>query len=152
MLNKFKHEICTSAYKEYEKVVCFCYDNDVFEFNQNPPINRALMKNDFISAGANKVIEIIANRTIEDFFLFDIEGIKKYLNLPKSYKTTFKSNGLETIKKMFNDANRVYFKGEKVIGLVKSLNKKLILESICSQIFILCNELGYKCNRDKCKK
>ena len=53
---------------------------------------------------------------------------------------------------MFEDANRVYFKGERVEGLVKSLNKKLILSNICSQIHILCKELGYKCNCEKCKK
>lgn len=50
---------------------------------------------------------------------------------------------------MFEDANRVYFKGERVEGLVKLLNKKLILSNICSQIHILCKELGYKCNSRK---
>lgn len=44
MLGKFKNEVCCSKYNDYEKVVCFCYDNDVFEFNQNPPINRPKMK------------------------------------------------------------------------------------------------------------
>lgn len=107
------------------------------------------MKKDFKNAGADKLIEIIADKTIEDFFLYDIDGIKNYLNLGKSYKVSFKNNGLETIKKMFEDANRVYFKGERVEGLVKSLNKKLILSNICSQIHILCKELGYKCNSRK---
>lgn len=149
MLGKFKSDICCSKYNDYEKVVCFCYDYDVFEFNQNPPIDRAKMKKDFKNAGADKLIEIIADKTIEGFFLYDIDGIKNYLNLGKSYKVSFKNNGLETIKKMFEDANRVYFKGERVEGLVKSLNKKFILSNICSQIHILCKELGYKCNSRK---
>lgn len=151
MLGKFKNEVCCSKYNDYEKVVCFCYDNDVFEFNQNPPINRPKMKKEFLAAGADKIIEIVAKSTIEDFFLYDTEGVKKYLKLPKTYKVTKKKNGLETLKKMFEDANRVYFKGEKVEGLVKALDKKLILSKICSQIHILCAELGYKCNCDKCK-
>lgn len=151
MLGKFKKEVCCPKYDDYEKVVCFCYDNDVFEFNQNPPINRSKMKNEFIKAGADKIIEIVAKSTIEDFFLYDIEGVKKYLKLSKTYKVTKRKNGLETLKEMFKDANRVYFKGEKVEGLVKALNKKLILSKICPQIHILCKEFGYKCNRDKCK-
>ena len=58
------------------------------------------MKKDFKNAGADKLIEIIADKTIEDFFLYDIDGIKNYLNLGKSYKVSFKNNGLEVIKKM----------------------------------------------------
>ena len=50
MLGKFKNEVCCSKYNDYEKVVCFCYDNDVFEFNQNPPINRPKMKKEFLAA------------------------------------------------------------------------------------------------------
>lgn len=151
MLSKFKKEVCCPKYNGYEKVVCFCYDYDVFEFNQNPPINREKMKKDFKTAGANKIIEIVANSTIEDFLLYDTEGVKKYLKLPKTYKVSQKKNGLKTIKKMFEDANRVYFKGEKVEGLVKSLNKTRILSNICPKIQVLCKELGYKCNCNKCK-
>ena len=85
MLGKFKMEICCLKYKDYEKVVCFCYDNDVFELNQNPPINRPLMRKEFKA----------------------------------------------------EDANRVCFKGEKVEGLIKALDKKLILSKICPQIHVL---------------
>lgn len=152
MLNKFKTQICCQKYNKYEKVVCFCYDYDVFEFDKNPPINRTKMREDFETAGADKIIEIIAKRTIEDFFLYDVNGVKKYLKLPKTYKVPKGKSGLETINKMFNDANKVYFKGEKVEGLVKMLDKKLILENICTQIHTLCVELGYDCNCDKCGK
>ena len=109
------------------------------------------MKKEILAAGADKIIEIVAKSTIEDFFLYGTESVKKYLKLPKTYKVTKKKNGLETLKKMFEEANRVYFKGENVEGLVKTLDKKLILSKICSQIHILCAELGYKCNCDKCK-
>lgn len=151
MLGKFKNEIC-SKYNGYEKVICFCYDYDVFEFNQNPPINRAKMKKDFKIVGADKIIEVVAENTIEDFFLYDLEGIKKYLKLPKAYKISIKKLGLETIKKMFEDANRIYFKGESVEGLVKELDKKLILSKICFKIQILRDELGCKCSYKKCKE
>lgn len=39
---------------------------------------------------------------IEDFFLLDIEGIKKYLKLPKKYKIPNKT-GLELLKQIFRD-------------------------------------------------
>lgn len=151
MLGKFKKEICCSKYSNYEKVVCFCYDNDVFEFNQNPPINREKMKYDFLNAGADKIIEIIAINTIEDFFLYDIEGIKKFLKLPDTYKIPKNKKGLDVINKMFLDADRVYFKGERAEGLIKCLNKKLILSKICDQLHDLCKELGCDCNCNKCK-
>lgn len=152
MLGKFKNEICCSKYGGYEKVVCFCYDYDVFEFNANPPINRKKMKKDFIDAGADKIIEIVAKSSIEDFFLYDPEGIKKYLKLEKTYKVPRCKNGLETIEKMFKDANRIYYKGDKVEGLVNVLNKRKILSKICAQLHPLCKELGCKCNCDKCKE
>ena len=87
MLSKFKFELCEDKeYGNYEKIVCFCYDKDVFKQNNtNPPINRTKMKEYFEKYGANKIIEIIADNMIEDFFLLDIEGIKKYLKVKKNY-------------------------------------------------------------------
>lgn len=147
--NKFKY-MYQNQYKDYDIIVCLCYDKDVFYYNQKPPIDRDKLKNDLLKFGATKVIQVAADKSIEDFFLIDIEGIKKYLRLPRNYKFPKKS-GLELIKQMFKDANKTYFKGERVAGLIDQLNINLILSKICNQLVSLCHELGYSCNGDKCK-
>lgn len=147
----FKNRFCIPEYDDYEKVVCLCYDLDVFSFNNKPPVDRVKMKKDLYQVGADKVINILANKMIEDFFLLDIEGIKKYLKLPKKYKIPNKT-GLELLKQIFRDKDRLYIKGEKVEGLVDCLNIEKILNIICKDIKPLCDELGYKCNGNKCKR
>lgn len=107
------------------------------------------MINDFYEAGADKIIEIIADDCIECFFLKDIEGVKKFLKLGAKYKVPNKK-GLDLIKQMFKDGNRIYYKVAKVEGLVKALNINLILAQICYQISQLCDEFGYNCQRNKC--
>lgn len=151
MLSKFKFELCEDKeYGNYEKIVCFCYDKDVFKQNNtNPPINRTKMKEDFEKYGANKIIEIIADNMIEDFFLLDIEGIKKYLKVKKNYKNSSKKS-LELLKQIFKDGSRVYSKGTKATGLISSLDMPFILVKICSQIKPLCDELGFNCDGTKC--
>ena len=153
ILAKFNFEICQSEkYKNSEKVVCLCYDLDVFKVNKkNPPIDREKLKKQLYNYGADKVIEIIADDMIEDFFLFDIEGIKKYLNLKKKYKLPKKREGLELLKKMFKDGNKIYSKGDKAAGLIDSLDFDLILSHICDQVSKLCDELGYNCKKNTCK-
>lgn len=152
MFSKFKKEYCIDEYVEYEKIVCFCYDNDVFKRKkENPPIDRKKMESDFKQAGADRIINIIADDMIEDFFLYDIVGIKKYLKLKKSYRKTNKKS-LELLQQMFKDSNKIYTKGVKVEGLVDALNIELILLNICCQIKPLCIELGCSCDGTKCKK
>ena len=152
MLGKFKHLVSgNDKFCNYAKIVCFCYDLDVFKNNiNNPPINRERMKKDFYDAGADKIIEIIADDCIENFFTKDIEGIKKFLNLGKRYKVPNKK-GLELIKQMFKDGKKIYHKGTRVEGLVDSLNINLILAQICPQVSKLCDEFGYNCQRNMCK-
>ena len=149
MLSRFEKDICTE-FADWEKVVCFCYDSDVFEMSTNPPIDREKVKRDFLKAGASDIIEIVAERSIEDFFLYDIEGVKRYLGLPSNYKVP-NDTGIKVLEKMFKDKNRIYYKGERVEGLVKKLDIKLIFSKICHKLSKLCLQLGCKCNGEKCK-
>lgn len=149
--NKFKNKFATVEFANYEKIVCLCYDLDVFSLEQKPPVDRDKLENDLKAIGVDQVIHIKADKTIEDFFLIDIEGIKRFLRLPRRYKLPNKS-GLELLKQMFKDASKTYFKGERVSGLVDALDICLILTKICKQLSVLCNELGYKCSGDKCKR
>lgn len=152
MLGKFTKEICgNNKYSSYDKFVCLCYDLDVFkQTQQNPPIDRVVMRQDFEKAGAKKIIEIIADDMIEDFFLMDTEGLKDFLKLKKRYKIPAGYKSLGLIKKIFKDGNRIYSKGTKVEGLVNSLNIELIMKNICTQLQPLCSELTKGCSGDKC--
>jgi hypothetical protein len=149
MLSKFKNNYCTKEYDNYERVVCLCYDLDVFKYSQKPPVNRKELEKALLKVGAHKVIKIEANNTIEDFFLYDYEGIKRYLKLSKNYKIPNLS-GLPLLEKMFKDGHKIYTKGEKVEGLINQLNLEKILSHICNQLKPLCDELGYGCDGKKC--
>ena len=128
LLSKFKKEII-SEYKEYRIIVYLCYDTDVFVDSVNPPIDR------------NKIeVNIKADKCIEDVFLYDIEGICKFLKI-KTVKSVSGKNGVEKMKKLFERANRVYQKGYSCEGLVKKLNIDLIEEKIEKQLLPLLNEI-----------
>jgi hypothetical protein len=149
--NTFKNKIAKD-YPNHEKIVFLCYDVDVFDYSMKPPIDRKNVIKLLKTLGAKKVYQLKADKTIEDFFIMDIDGIKNFLGLGKKYNPKQNKNGLETIKKMFKDANRTYFKGEKIEGLVSSLDLNLVMSQICEQLSSLCQEIGYNCNKDKCKR
>lgn len=93
---------CTAEYQDYEKIICLCYDYDVFrdEHGPKPPINREKVESQLHQLGADKIIKIIANPCIEDFFLIDLESIRKYLRLPES-KVPKNRQSLELLKSMY---------------------------------------------------
>lgn len=150
LLSKFKTEIMAHHLKD-EVIVFLCYDNDAFEYGFHPPVDRKKLEEDLYKAGATKVNHIVAKRNIEDWFMIDEQGILKYLRLNKNTKING-SNGLEKIKYLFKCANRVYQKGSKVDGLVDSLDMNLICSKICSEISVLCIELGLLCEKQSMSK
>ena len=150
LLAKFQKEIMAN-YPNDEKIVFLCYDNDVFEYGVHPPIDRKKLERSLYEAGASKVVHLVAKRTIEDWFMFDEQGVLKYLKLNKKTKINGQ-NGLDKVKYLFKCANRVYQKGSKVDGLVNNLNMDKICSHICSEISILCRELGFVCPKNACIK
>ncbi len=144
LLCKFKCEI-VDKYSDYDKIVFLCYDNDVFEYGVYPPIDRKKLEEDLYTAGATNVFHIAADRTIEDYFMIDEQGVLQYLKLKSNTKIKG-SNGLEKINNLFKSANRTYQKGSMVSGLVDSLNIDLICSKICSQLSTLCTLLGLECS------
>ena len=151
VVNKFKKEIAVNYSKEYEIIVFLCYDTDVFEFGVHPPVDRERLEKDLIKEGATKVIHLKAKRTIEDFFVYDIDGIAKFLKIKKPQNMSGLT-GLQKIDKLFAKANRIYQKGYKCTGFIQSLDMDKIFPKICNEIKPLCIELGLneKCNL--CKK
>ena len=92
-LRKFIREI-KPKYKGCEFVVVLCRDTDVFEFSSNPPIDWDDVEKGFREYGAHDIIHIKAKHSIEDWFLYDTEGIISFLRLPKKTKVSGK-NGYE---------------------------------------------------------
>ncbi len=123
-----------------------CYDTDVFKFSRKPPVDMKTVKKKLVENGVKKVEFIEANKSIEDWFLYDFDGVKRYLRL--SAKTP-KENGTgqEVIKKLFKKAKRVYVKGDKLDGFIDKLDIPLIRVQVCSNLKPLCNCLGLDCKK-----
>ena len=151
LINKFEKEIVKKYSKTHDIIVVLCYDTDVFEFSIRPPINRIKLENDLIQLGASKVIHIKANTSIEDFFMFDIDGIVNFLKIqrPKNLKG---STGLKKLENLFLKGNRIYQKGHKCAGFIDALDMNIIFPKICDEIKPLCIQLGLETNCNICKK
>jgi hypothetical protein len=132
--------------------VFFCYDTDVFEFSQKPPVKWREVEKILIENGAAKVIHIKAKKSIEDWFLIDHKGICKYLGLSVSKASSSGVNGVKKMENLFKKANKVYIKGGKTTDFLDSLDIKKIMGKICCEIKPLCKELGANCSGDICKK
>ena len=151
LVNKFVKEIVRKYSKDHEIIVFLCYDTDVFQFGAHPPVDRAMLEADLRRNGASDVVHIKANRTIEDFFIYDIDGIANFLKIQKP-KNLKGSTGLEKLEKLFLKANRIYQKGHKCSGFIESLDMDIIFPKICNEIRPLCVQLGLEINCNSCRK
>lgn len=132
-IRKFKNEILRKYGSEFDYTVALCHDTDVFEYAEKPPINWNDLKKDFISIGVKKVVQVKAEKSIEDWFLIDEKGIKKYLRLPQKEKISG-SSGYDRLRKIFNKAGKIYLKGSRCDGLVDHLDIELIMQHIHNEI------------------
>lgn len=145
VVRKFEKQVLRT-YTNTKFTVVLAYDTDVFEFADKPPVDWEEVEQALKEAGAAEVIHFPAKRTIEDWFLLDEDGIKKYLHLPNS--TQFKGGtGLKRIENAFKKANKVYVKGTKVKGFVDALNIGLIASKLCENIQPLCEVLLTGCQK-----
>ena len=133
-------------YPESDVYAFLCYDTDAFLFSKKPPVDMKEVRKQLLANGAKKVDLIGAEKSIEDWFLYDFDGVKKYLRLSER---TRKENGTgqEVIKKLFKKANKVYVKGDKLDGFIEKLNIPLIRVQVCSNLKPLCKCLGLDCKK-----
>lgn len=143
VLRKFTKDIKVKYKNGYEFVVALCRDTDVFEFSPNPPIKWEEVEKSLYEAGASKVIHIKAKYSIEDWFLYDVEGIKSFLRLPKKTKVSGK-NGYEKLKQLYKLANKMYIKGMKSNGMINKLDIDKIVSEVFDELQLLYEELGIK--------
>ena len=117
--------------------VALCYDTDVFGYVQKPRINWNEVEKILKDDGAHKVLHIKAEKSIEDWFLIDKEGIKHFLKLNSDIEPQG-TNGYEKLKFLFKRANKVYTKkSREVKGLVQALNIGLISRGVEKSLDLL---------------
>lgn len=124
----------------YNIVVALCYDTDVFGYVQKPKINWSEIEKMLKQDGAEKVLHIKAEKSIEDWFLNDREGINNFLKL-KSDVHASGANGYEKLKYLFKRANKIYTKGKEVKGFIQALDVGLISKKVSDGLKLLYMEL-----------
>ena len=124
-----------------EFTIVLCSDTDVFDFAPKPPIKWDEVKKDLANSGAAKVIHVQAKRSIEDWFLYDIEGILGFLRLGKNTKVSGK-NGYDKLQRLYKQANKVYYKGIQSNAMIERLNIEKIANAVKEQLNPLYKALG----------
>lgn len=114
--------------------VCCCYDTDVFEFAENPPIDWSKIKSGVKDLGINHFVEVKARKMIEDWFLKDIDGLCSFLNLSKPISEINGKNGYEKMKKLFKLGSKVYLKGSYCHKFIDELDIAKIRKEIMHEL------------------
>ena len=63
--------------------VALCYDTDAFQFSRKPPVDWDAVVADLTKEGVSEVCQVRAITSIEDWFLYDTQCLRQFLNLPK---------------------------------------------------------------------
>lgn len=146
-VNSLKRYIISEKIKDDDTTtVLLCYDKDVFsQPSKIPPVNMKSVANALKAAGATKVISIVASASIEDWFIVDRQGLKKYFG-SKIPDKELVGIGQEVIKNLMKKyKHTVYIKGERVEGFLSKLSILAIMSSNCKNIQPLCRTLHIRC-------
>jgi len=109
--------------------VALCYDTDAFQFSRKPPVEWNAVVSDLKNKGVAEVCLVKAETSIEDWFLYDMEGLRNFLKLPKRFKLTG-YKGLKGLQQLFLKAGRTYIKGTHCKGLIDTLDMAVIYPKI----------------------
>lgn len=140
-LRKFTKEIKTKYEDDCKFTIVLCSDTDVFDFAPKPPIKWDEVKKELLANGASKIIHVQAKKSIEDWFLSDLEGILEFLRLGKNTKVSGK-NGYDKLQRLYKQANKVYYKGIQSNGMISHLDIEKIADAVKDQLNPLYSALG----------
>lgn len=112
-------------YEDCKFSIGLAYDTDVFEFARQPQIDWQKIDNYFRALDVEYLIHIPQELMIEDLFLEDYTGILKFLNLPIGTEIPAGS-GYRKLQTLFNKSKKIYYKGEPVRKMLKSLDLERI--------------------------
>lgn len=141
VLRKFVKDIKPKYGDDCIFTVVLCRDTDVFELSPKPPIKWNEVERDLRANGADDVVHIEARQSIEDWFLYDADGIISFLRLNKKTKITGK-DGYDKIKRLYKQANKMYYKGMKSNGMISRLDIDKIANKVKDQLNSLYKALG----------
>ena len=113
--------------------VILSYDADVFQFSRKPPVDWNAVITDLKNKGAHEICLVKAVTSIEDWFLYDAEGLRQFLHLSKNIKMT-SYKGLKGLEQLFLKAGKTYIKGVRCKGLVDALDVNVIYPRIKDDI------------------
>lgn len=141
---------CADKFKNIKWNVFLCYDTDGNNFSTFTELDWKILRENINKlTNVEQIFDCSANRDIEDLFLIDIEGIKKFLNIEadivvenlKGRKGKVKLKNLYTY---YTDLT--YHEGEKALPLIQAIDlRKIInhpnnnidkLEELIKNIFI----------------
>ncbi len=140
-LRKFKKQIKPKYEEDCEFTIVLCSDTDVFDFSPKPPIKWDEVKKELMDNGASEIIHVQAKRSIEDWFLYDLEGILRFLRLGKNIKASGK-NGYDKLQSLYKKAHKVYYKGIQSNGMIDCLDIEKIANTVNDQLNPLYKALG----------
>lgn len=140
VLRKFVKEI-KPKYDDCAFTVVLCRDTDVFELSPKPPIKWGEVERNLRANGATDVIHVEARHSIEDWFLYDADGIISFLRLNKKTKVAGK-DGYDKLKRLYKQANKMYYKGMKSNGMISHLDIEKIADAVKDQLNPLYKALG----------
>lgn len=130
-INKFNKLYEENFNKNDNIQVFLCLDKDVFKFGAKPYININKITKRINKKNVKKTV-IYADDCIEAWFLKDLEGISKYLNISlEKIKKIKNKNSVERLKTIFNRVNKTYIKkGKSSEEFINYLNLDLICKSV----------------------
>ena len=91
------------------------------------------VKKELLANGASKIIHVQAKKSIEDWFLYDLDGILGFLRLGKNIKVSGK-NGYDKLQRLYKQANKVYYKGIQSNGMIGRLDIEKIADAVKDQL------------------
>lgn len=139
--SKLKNEILPQ-YKSVVISVFLCYDTDVFDipFQQTPPVNWKKIEKKLKTLKISKVSHIKAEKSIEDWFLRDMNSLCSFLKLNNNIKVKG-ATGYKKISWLFNQGNKIYQKGYNVNNFVETLDYPTLVKLLEKDISALVSNM-----------
>jgi hypothetical protein len=128
LISKLQNEYLPEAKKKGFQIqtICCSYDTDVFEVKNPLMVNWDTLRKTVKRMGIQEFIQLGIRSSIEDWFLSDIEGICRYLNLTTIPKSLKGNNGNAKLTDLYSHAKKVYQKGYQTRDLVDALKMEII--------------------------
>ena len=131
-------DFCQNHNDEKIRVYC-CLDRES-RYGQTPGFDLEVIRK-YIKGKANNVLSIdtiIATQQIESWFFYDIEGIYKFLKVPRTKRKPKRYQppekfGHKELQKLFENYGNSYNKGKRCAGFINQLDIKKIISN-CQEL------------------